>query len=73
MGDLTTLFRSADPEDWPEPERAAFWKGHDDYRKQASNTPLSILRPSFDPPAGYERAYEAGWDHARADEHRRNA
>lgn len=50
-------------------EKAAYWKGYNDYKKSggvANSNPLTeIFHPTYDPPKEHEEAYKAGWDRAK--------
>ena len=51
-------------------QNRAYHQGYSDYvRTQGGSKNLSILHPAYDPPAGYETAYRAGWN--QAEEERR--
>ena len=49
-------------------QNRAYHQGYSDYvRTEGGSKNLSILRPAYDPPAGYDAAYRAGWNQAAAD------
>ena len=46
----------------------AYQQGYSDYvRTEGGSKNLSILHPAYDPPAGCEAAYRAGWNQAEED------
>jgi hypothetical protein len=65
--DITTLFGHRGPGQRTDAERAAYAKGYDDYRTHAAQESPSVVRPTFDPVAGHETSYQAGWDQAQID------
>jgi len=49
-------------------KKRAYDKGYSDYeRTRGGSKNLSILRPAYDPPPGYEAAYKLGWNQAERD------
>ena len=49
-------------------QNRAYEQGYRDYvRTEGGSKNLSILHPAYDPPAGYEAAYRAGWNQAEED------
>jgi hypothetical protein len=49
-------------------KKRAYHKGYSDCeRTQGGSKNLSILRPAYDPPPGYEAAYRLGWNQAEED------
>ena len=65
--DHSHLFDPQNSRLWGDEDRAAYLKGYSDYGAQAQNQPPTSGVPSFDPPAGCEWAYQAGWDKAKAE------
>jgi hypothetical protein len=70
MGDeeLITIFGQFDPEGASDEERQAYEKGYGDYQASRGAQAVSILREPYDPPAGQEKAYGAGWEKARKED-----
>jgi hypothetical protein len=49
-------------------QNRAYQHGYSDYvRTEGGSKNLSILHPAYNPPAGYEAAYRAGWSQAEED------
>jgi hypothetical protein len=53
-------------------QNRAYHQGYSDHvRTEGGSKNLSILRPAYDPPAGHEAAYRAGWNQAEEDQRNR--
>jgi hypothetical protein len=60
-----SIFGQFDAENASGEERQAYQKGYGDYKASREAEAVSVLREPYDPPAGQERAYGAGWERAK--------